>query len=314
MVDADLRVLDSLGAAAREGLTPLGSTLREHWGPDDPVGAIAAHERALSGESVVSEVEIEGHHLASRLEPLRDESGAIVGVAGIGLDVTEHRALQHTVEHAQRVETIGNLAGGIAHDFNNMLMAVTGNLDLALRRPDEPRYLENARAAAERSGDLVRQLLAYSRKQVLRPQVVAVNDVIERHVAILRPLLGEGVRVALDLHPDAGSVSVDVTQFEQVLLNLAVNARDATSGGGTVTFRTRRRGEWVEVAVTDTGTGIDPADLDRIFDPFFTTKDGGTGLGLSTAFGIVAQSGGRIDVESAPGDGSSFSVRLPAAA
>jgi len=230
------------------------------------------------------------------------------------------RALEETSEQlrqAQKMEAIGQLAGGVAHDFNNLLLAINGYADFLVTDVDDERqrtFATEIRNAGERAAELTHQLLAFSRRQVLQPRVVDLNESIQEIETMMQRLLGAGVRVVLDLDPKLRAVEADPSQIGQVLLNLAVNARDAMDGKGTLRIATRNDGQDVVLQVADTGVGMDAGMQARIFEPFFTTKDvgDGTGLGLSTVYGIVTQSGGTIDVRSAPGLGSTFSVRLPA--
>jgi len=247
-------------------------------------------------------------------------------------DVTERRRadeerfrLEEQLRQSQKMEAIGRLAGGIAHDFNNLLMVIMGHGEL-LRRGLETddvrlRKVQHMMGAAERAARLVRQLLAFSRKQVLEPQVVDLNGLVSDTARMLRPLLGEDVRVVTRLEPELGPVRVDPAQIDQVLMNLAVNARDAMPGGGTLFLETANVraqeavGDHVALIVRDTGQGMDEKTRAQVFEPFFTTKAGvgGTGLGLSMVYGIVRQSGGMITVESEPGHGTSFRILLPRA-
>jgi two-component system cell cycle sensor histidine kinase/response regulator CckA len=249
-------------------------------------------------------------------------------------DVTERRQaeedrrrLEEQLRQSQKMEAVGRLAGGIAHDFNNLLMVIMGHGELLRRslEANDPRLrkVQHVMGASERAARLVRQLLAFSRKQVLEPQVLDLNALVSDTARMLRPLLGEDVRVVTGLDPSAGRVRVDPAQIEQVLMNLAVNARDAMPAGGTITLETAHvsapaSGETppvlqVALTVRDTGHGMDEKTRAQAFEPFFTTKagSGGTGLGLSTVYGIVQQSGGHIAVESAPGKGSCFRILLP---
>ena len=232
---------------------------------------------------------------------------------------TAELALEETSEQlrqSQKMDAIGRLAGGVAHDFNNLLLAITGYADFliaSLTDPTQKRYAEQIQSAGERAAALTHQLLAFSRRQVLQPRVVNLNECVLEIETMLRRLIGEGVQVDLELEPALRPVEADPSQIGQVLLNLAVNARDAMSGHGTLTISTRNDDHEVVLAVTDDGAGMDEETRVRLFEPFFTTKDvgEGTGLGLSTVYGIVAQSGGSIDVHSAPGLGATFSIRLP---
>ena len=267
------------------------------------------------------------------------ENGVPVAVQGSARDITERkraeaelRTSQLQLQQSQKLEAIGQLAGGVAHDFNNMLTAIIGYTDLSLRRVglENPirRNLEETKKAAERAASLVRQLLAFSRKQILEPKVLDLNDVVKDLHKMLKRLIGENITLDTRLDEDLGSVKADPCQVEQIIMNLVVNARDAMPRGGRVTIETTnttldansdlkhvsvKPGEYVMLTVSDTGSGMDQATLGRIFEPFFTTKDlgKGTGLGLSTVYGIVKQSGGNIWVYSEPGMGTVFKVYLP---
>jgi two-component system, cell cycle sensor histidine kinase and response regulator CckA len=240
---------------------------------------------------------------------------------------TEAQLLQ-----AQKVEAIGQLAGGIAHDFNNLLTAILGYSEQLLEDMPGDREarasLEEIMKAGERAASLTRQLLAFSRRQVLEPRVVNLNEIVTDVARLLRRLIGEDIDLATEFEPSLGRVRVDPGQMEQVLMNLAVNARDAMPHGGHLTIRTTRRvftdphevqgivmdpGEYVLVTIGDTGTGMPPEIVARIFEPFFTTKEAGkgTGLGLSTVYGIIKQSGGFIFVDSELGRGTTFDIYLP---
>jgi len=232
---------------------------------------------------------------------------------------TAELALEETSEQlrqSQKMDAIGRLAGCVAHDFNNLLLAINGYADFLATSIDDPtqkRYAEEIRGAGERAAELTHQLLVFSRRQVLQKRAVNLNDSIRDIEAMLRRLIGENVTVELRLDPDLRLVAADPSQMGQVLLNLAVNARDAMSGRGTLTVTTRNDGDEVVLEVVDDGAGMDEETRARVFEPFFTTKPvgQGTGLGLSTVYGIVAQSGGSIDVRSGPGRGAAFAVRLP---
>jgi two-component system cell cycle sensor histidine kinase/response regulator CckA len=267
------------------------------------------------------------------------ENGVPVAVQGSARDITERkraeealRASQLQLQQSQKLEAIGQLAGGVAHDFNNMLTAIMGYTDLSLRRVglENPirRNLEETKKAAERAASLVRQLLAFSRKQILEPKVLDLNEVVKDMQKMLTRLIGENIKLATRLETDLGSVKADPCQVEQIIVNLVVNARYAMPRGGRVTIETANisldaqtaakhvaviPGEYVMLAVSDTGNGMDQETQARIFEPFFTTKEvgKGTGLGLSTVYGIVKQSGGNIWVYSEPGFGTVFKVYLP---
>lgn len=319
--DRELRVTELLGQASRASeLTPVGSTLREHWGPDDPLGAVRAHERALAGESVREETTTAGRTLRSHLEPLHDDAGAIIGVIGVALDVTEQRALEMQLRHSQKMEAVGQLAGGIAHDYNNMLLGIMGNLDLALLRIPEDaedlrKPLRNARHAAERSAELTRRLLTFGRKDATTPSAVNPNDVVRRAAELLARTLGGTVRIDLRLSEAVRKIWIDPIRLEQVVMNLAINARDAMPEGGTLTIASALRDSGgatrVEVSVRDTGTGIAPEQQEHVFEPFFTTKSTGTGLGLATVYAIVTESAGEVALTSAPGQGTTIRLLFP---
>jgi len=273
--------------------------------------------------------------------PIRDNAGQVTGMVLVFRDVSEQRqaeaALRSTEEQllqAQKMEAVGRLAGGIAHDFNNLLTAIVGYSELALRRiqPEDRlrQEIDEIRKAGERAATLTSQLLAFSRKQVLQPRILDINTVIADTSRMLNRLIGEDIRFRSRLDPELRQVKVDPGQIEQVLMNLAVNARDAMPGGGSLSIETAnvyldeeyarlhaevRPGHYVMLAVSDTGCGIDTKTMAHIFEPFFTTKEigKGTGLGLATVYGIVKQSGGHIWVYSEPQKGTTFKVYLPQA-
>jgi CheY-like chemotaxis protein len=237
----------------------------------------------------------------------------------IGRDITERRRLEEQLRQAQKMEAVGRLAGGVAHDFNNILTAIQGQCELLLQllEPKAParRHGELILRAAARAASLTGQLLAFSRKQVLQPRVLDLNQIIADLKAMLSTLIGESIEFVTELDPSLPRVKADPSQLEQVIVNLLVNARDAMPDGGRLTVRTINSGGQAQLEVRDTGVGMDAETLPRIFEPFFTTKKPrkGTGLGLSMAYGIVAQSGGTITAESAPGQGALFRVTLPPA-
>jgi signal transduction histidine kinase len=231
----------------------------------------------------------------------------------------ERRRLEERLQQAQKMECVGRLAGGVAHDFNNLLTCVVGYGGLLHKRlaDDDPRrrYVDGLLEAAEHGGALTRQLLAFSRRQALAPVVASLNELVADTERFLRRLIGEDVQLVSRLAPDLGNVRVDVGQMQQVVLNLAINARDAMPAGGVLTIATANADDDTQVTLTvaDTGGGMTPDVLAHLYEPFFTTKEGGkgTGLGLSTVYGIVQQSGGTIACASVPGKGTTFVVSLP---
>lgn len=262
--------------------------------------------------------------------PIADASGGL-GVGGVAIDVTERRQLEEQLRQSQKLEAIGRLAGGVAHDFNNLLMIVLGTSQRLLHNYSHDHQLRGAleqiKYAGDRAAELTRQLLAFSRKQVIVPKVLDINAIVAGMSPMLRRLLGEDIDLFTSLHPALGPVKMDAGQLEQVLMNLAANARDAMPQGGKLTIETdnveikgRHRhdqmvmpGRYAALVVSDTGNGIGAETQPHIFEPFFTTKPQGkgTGLGLSTVYGIVKQSGGYIFVYSEVGQGTAFKVYLP---
>jgi two-component system cell cycle sensor histidine kinase/response regulator CckA len=265
--------------------------------------------------------------------PIRDADGTIVRVAGLATDITAERALEERLAHASKLESIGRLAGGVAHDFNNMLTVILSGAESAVRKlPPAHRALpdlEDVRAAADRAAELTRQLLVFARQQAIEPSLVDLTQLVMRTEGMLRRLLGEPVELVLDLAPQVAHVWADGGQLEQVLVNLAVNARDAMPAGGVLTVATSLLrigeggeasgwdappGEHVQLSVGDNGEGMQAEVLAHVFEPFFTTKGPGrgTGLGLATCYGIVTRAGGQIRVRSESGRGTTFEILLPA--
>jgi two-component system, cell cycle sensor histidine kinase and response regulator CckA len=232
---------------------------------------------------------------------------------------TALRETEEQLRQAQKMDAIGRLAGGVAHDFNNLLVAINGYSELLAGSLEDPRsrgLAEQIRKAGDRAAALTHQLLAFSRRQVMQTAIVDANTVIRDLQAMLARLLGEELRIDLDLDPQLRPIEADPNQLGQVVLNLAVNARDAMDGSGTLRIATRNDGAETVVVVSDTGAGMDEETQNRIFEPFFTTKGvgRGTGLGLSTVYGIVTQSGGKISVDSRLGLGTTFELRFPSTA
>lgn len=264
--------------------------------------------------------------------PVIEEGGTPSGAVIRLTDITRHRVIETQLAQTQKMQAVGQLAGGIAHDFNNLLTAIIAATDLCLGRDDLADPLQadllHIRRSAERGAALVKQLLAFSRRQTLQPRVIRLADAIEDVAALLRRLLGQRVALELDLELPSHMIRVDPVQFDQVVVNLALNARDAMPQGGRLTIRTSNitlyrpmvrgqevipPGRYAVVEVADTGIGIAADDLPRLFEPFFTTRKeaGGTGLGLATVYGIVRQTDGFISVESVSGEGTTFRIYLP---
>ncbi len=291
-------------------------------------------QRLLSGESVRGEMtnkKRDGQFVTveESVTPVHDSGGRRIGFIAVQDDITERKILEEQVRQSQKMEAIGQLAGGVAHDFNNLLTAILGYSDLLTGRvegSDLQEAVAEIKKAGERAAALTRQLLAFSRKQVLNPEVLDANQLIENLEKMLRRLIGENIDLAVRLSPNLGRVRADAGQIEQVILNLAVNARDAMPGGGKLVIETAdielddayarehvavHSGPYVMIAVSDSGVGMTAETRARIFEPFFTTKKTGTGLGLATVYGIVKQSGGNIWVYSEPGRGTTMKVYLP---
>ncbi|QWV99431.1 PAS domain S-box protein [Geomonas nitrogeniifigens] len=260
------------------------------------------------------------------------EKGVRIGTLCFGIDITEHRKIEAQLRHSQKMESIGQLAGGVAHDFNNMLSVMLGYAQLSLLEAPEATplrlYLQEIIKAGERSRDMVRKLLAFSRKEIISPRAVNLNEHCLETEKTLSRLIGEEVRFGFVPDPALWTVKIDPSQVDQILMNLAVNARDAMPDGGMLTIKTEnvvvdepfcdyrldaKPGSYACLSVVDTGTGMDRELIKRIFEPFFTTKEmgRGTGLGLATVYGIVTQNGGFVDVESEPGSGTTFRIYLP---
>ena len=335
--NAGLQINSAMGA----GLAALGFHGREAIGlsvleffltKDNDAPPIAAHRKALEGQAVAYEVTWKDRKFESHVQPLRDGEGVIQGVIGVALDITERERLTDQLRQSQKMQAVGELAGGVAHDFNNLLMVVKGHAQILLDRIPESSPLrlsaEQVEKAADRAATLTRQLLAFSRKQVLQPRVLDMNDAVAGMIKMFSRVIGENIEMAFIPGGRLGRVKADPGQIEQVLLNLVVNARNAMPSGGRLTIETSNveldsayaaahtsvePGQYVMLTVTDTGCGMDAATQARIFEPFFTTKGPGkgTGLGLATVYGVVKQSGGYIYVYSEIGRGTTFKIYLP---
>ena len=285
------------------------------------------HDRLASGEVVHLEparrTNVDGRSVDERsvVAPIRGPNGEVVGAVSITEDVTERVRLEAELRQSQKMETLGQLSGAIAHDFNNLLQAIRGYAELAtLSAAGDQELASNLgeiRKASDRASDLTRQLLAFSQPGVAGARVVDVNDTIEQCTPMIRRLVGPAIELKTILDPDAGRAFIDPGQLQQAVLNLAVNARDAMPGGGSLTIETLCSADdpdMIQLLVRDTGTGIPEEIRDRIFDPFFTTKESGkgTGLGLTIVNSIVSRAGGEVRADPEPGHGTRFSVSLPA--
>ncbi len=309
--------------------------------PESRAHVTALFERLAAGELVISGEEPiitkSGRIIHCRWinNAMHTSDGAFIGVISMAQDVTEQKQLEERLRQSQKMEAVGQLAGGVAHDFNNLLTVITGYGQMLIESPDlaspQRRSAEQILKAATRAAGLTRQLLAFSRRQVLQPKTLDLNGIIADMEKLLRPLISEDIDILLSLSPTLGKVRADPGQFEQVIMNLTVNARDAMSQGGTLSIETSNvdfeapsavaappradlePGKWVMLAVRDTGHGMSTETLGHMFEPFFTTKEQGkgTGLGLATVYGIVKQSGGNILVYSEAGKGTSFEIYLP---
>ncbi|MFH1259279.1 MAG: ATP-binding protein [Elusimicrobiota bacterium] len=285
-----------------------------------------------AGKGETGELEFGGKKYQYFIDLIRNIQGNIVGGVGKIMDITERRKLEERLLQSQRLEAIGQLAGGIAHDFNNLMTSVLGYSSLILNGLAENDVLradlEEIHKAGKRASLLTQQLLAFSRKQMLKVQLTDLNSLVRDMVIMLQRLIGEDIKLFLELEPKIEKINLDPGQVEQVIMNLVLNARDAMPGGGKITFSTEnvnisgkenkilpgaRPGRFVRFSVQDNGIGMNEEILKRIFEPFFTTKEKnkGTGLGLSTAYGIIAQHEGWINVESEPKKGAIFKVYLP---
>ena len=270
--------------------------------------------------------------VAWTLSALVDDAGNLTQVVITYQDMTANRQLREALVHSQRLDAVGRLAGGVAHDFNNLLSVINGYTEILHHRLGEEsnvrKELHEIHQAGQRASSLVHQLLAFGRRQKMAPRVIEINRLVHEHVDILSRLLGEHRSLELELGETTGNIHVDPTQIQQVFLNLVLNARDATKKSGRISVKTQnatlsgernrratdpKPGEYVQLTVSDNGTGMDATVLKTLFEPFFTTKSegSGTGLGLALVYGVVKQSGGHITVASELGQGSTFDVFLP---
>jgi PAS domain S-box-containing protein len=324
-----------LGYSEEEWLSESTEWMR-HVLPEDWHVIERAEEASSRGEQFQAEYRITRKD--GRVVWVSDSAVVVRGsdshpvMEGLIVDITERKQLENQLQQSRRMEAVGRLAGGIAHDFNNLLTIIKGYAEMALNRPGKPAELtadvQQIGNAAERASTLIRQLLAFSRKQVLQPKLLDLNASVEGLDKLLSRLMSSHIQMTTVYGKNIGTVKADPSQIEQVIMNLVVNARDAMPNGGRLTIETSnveldanyaldhvsvKPGPYVMLAVSDTGVGIEPETLAHIFEPFYTTKSGGrgTGLGLSTVYGIVKQSGGYIWVYSEPGKGATFKVYLP---
>ena len=342
IADLDGHIVDANPEAVRFYGWPtqklLGRTMRSLFKPSLRSKAERLLQHSLDGEQVrnveITQQDCDGqtYTVLLTLSRLNDAEGHPTGVAAIAKDITERKQLEREFRQAQKMEAIGNLSSGIAHDFNNLLMGITGCTDVALSKLEAEHsarsYIAEIKKAALRGSSLTRQLLAFTRKREVEPRVVEFNEVVHEAENLLRPLVSEDIHFTVDVADEPLHVECDPGQIVQVLVNLAINARDAMPEGGRLEVHTQTvdfeaqdarlfgaltSGSYVELTVRDTGTGIDPDVLPHIFEPFFTTKDvgQGTGLGLASIYGIVKQARGEVTVDSTVGEGTTFRVFLP---
>jgi PAS domain S-box-containing protein len=329
------QVEDMFGFSPEEWLAGSTDWIR-HIPPEDHAAVEAAEEASQRGERFQAEYRV--IHKDGRMIWVSDTAVVVPGsdshpvMEGIIVDITERKALENQLQQSRRMEAVGRLAGGVAHDFNNLLTIIKGYAEMALNRsgnsPEVTADVRHIGDASERAAALVRQLLAFSRKQVLQPKSLDLNSIVLGLDKLLQRLVGEDIVMKTMADENVGTVKADPGQIEQVIMNLVVNARDAMPHGGRLTLETTnadlddayardhvsvRPGRYVMLAVTDTGVGMTPETIAHIFEPFYTTKESGhgTGLGLSTVYGIVKQSGGYIWVYSEPGKGTAFKIYLP---
>ncbi len=335
ILQANPAMVRMLGYACEQDLLSLNMADDIYRRPEERAESLSWRNKQNSIKGVELEWKRkDGSSFAARCDTrvVTDTEGFVEFLESFVEDVTERREMELQLRQRQKMEAIGRLAGGIAHDFNNLLGVISGYAELVTERLADQdamhNYVEQIRKAADRASSLTRQLLAFSRQQVLETKVLNLNTVVEDMIKMLPRLLGEDIELKVSLDPSSGAVKADQGQIEQVIMNLAVNARDAMPGGGKLVIATGRArfdaqlaakhpsmtlGDYVLLSVSDTGMGMDQQTQAHIFEPFFTTKERGrgTGLGLATVYGFVKQVGGYVWVESAPGVGSTFEIYLP---
>jgi len=329
-----------LAALALQPGQVIGQNVRDLWGTHDAsYEPLVCHLKALAGIPASYKDVWLGRSLEYSLRPLRDTAGAIIGAVGVAIDVTdcetarqEQVKLAAQLRQSQKMEALGRLAGGVAHDFNNLLTCIIGNLALLEEQVREgteaAAAVRDATEAVESATSLTRQLLQFSRKQIISPRPISLSALVQRLAKLLERLVGDRIPLVIECQPDLWSVNADSGQMEQIVVNLVANARDAISKDGQIVVATRNvdltetgavvpeslhPGLYVALSVQDTGRGLSDVERSRLFEPFFTTKDvgEGTGLGLATVYGAVQQNGGAITVESALGKGTTFRILLP---
>lgn len=338
LLDEHGRVLDA-NPAMRELIGDNKTSILDRLHPEE---ADAARELSRVIERQSESCQLEARYIRDDREPGWLELAA-TGLAGaapgasltlaVAYDITQHHIAEQQLRQAQKIEAIGQLSAGIAHDFNNLLMGMLGYVELARNKASDDSmscvYLEKAASAGQRAASLTRQLLAFGRKQAFHLETLDINALVLETLDLLARLLGENILIRVELAPELEPIRSDATQLQQAVLNIALNARDAMPAGGSLVFETRMTvladgdaaalevaaGDFVVLSMSDTGVGMPPEIKDRIFEPFFTTKEvgEGSGLGLSSVFGIVKQSHGAVCVESTPNVGTTFEIYLPAA-
>ena len=332
------RKIEEITGYTKEDFDSRGKTWLDLIFPEDIDPAKKLFKEALQGDgSYVTEHRIrkktgEVRWIQARNRIIRNAAGSFDYISGVFFDITERKELEDQLIKAQKMEAVGILAGGVAHDFNNLLTAIMGYSEIMMMglRQEDPfyPYVEEITKAAHRGASLTHQLLTFSRKQILQPRVINLNEVVIDMDNMLRRLIGEDIDLITFIDQELGFIKADPGQIEQIIMNLAVNAREAMPHGGNLTIETANvsldqsytrghmdvsPGPYVMLAMSDNGLGMDAETLSHIFEPFFTTREigKGTGLGLATVYGIVKQSGGHIGVYSEPGQGTTFKIYLP---